>query len=59
VEYLEELVVRLVEACEDNYGSTPQRIVVEPNGRIEVNARVAYRQQTHPWVIHTRREDDD
>jgi hypothetical protein len=44
------LAERLVAACEDDSGSTPQRIIIEPNGEIEVNVRVGYRDQTHPEV---------
>ena len=52
---LKAAMLRLVEACEEYYGTTPERIVVEPNGAIEVNGRVGLREERHPEVIFVTR----
>jgi hypothetical protein len=51
---LNGLLVRLVAACEDTYGRTPLRIIVEPGGEVEVSARVGFRGETHPEVLYAR-----
>jgi hypothetical protein len=53
-----QIMQRLVEACEKELGHTPVRIVVEPNGQLEVNGRVALRGETHPHVFFRRRKGE-
>jgi hypothetical protein len=55
---VEELLVELVEELEDELGQTPERIIVEPLGKAEVNARVGLRGETHPRTYWTSRRDD-
>lgn len=51
------LLLRLVEACEEDTGRTPERITIEPNGKTEVNARVRYREEDHPVVYFQSRAE--
>jgi hypothetical protein len=48
-------VEELVEACEATYGFTPHRIVVAPNGKVEVNARIFRYRDRDPEMIYRRR----
>jgi hypothetical protein len=53
---IEDQAFRIIETAREYAGALPVRIVVEPNGDLEVNVRVAVRGQTHPLAFHKRKE---
>jgi hypothetical protein len=52
-----ELSEQIVRAAEGELEGTPERIIIEPLGKQEVNVRVGLRTETHPVVYHRRRSD--
>jgi hypothetical protein len=53
---IEQALLELVEVLEDREERPFTRIIVEPNGDIEVNARVIFRGDTHPTVFFVSRQ---
>lgn len=53
---IEDQAFSLVDSAKEHAGTLPVRIVIEPNGDLEVNVRVAVRGETHPLAFHKRKE---
>jgi uncharacterized Zn-finger protein len=54
----DQVLKQVVKVFKNDVGRMPQRIVIEPNGEVEVNCRVGVRGQTHPRVYFTRVADE-
>jgi hypothetical protein len=52
---VEKLMLQLVQAVEEECGSLPQRIIVEPNGYVDVNGRVGFRDESWPVAFNIER----